>query len=175
MNIRLDRQSKWIVGLTLLLMLALPLATFADTLHGDDLDTNGNTSKVQGEPGTAQFWLTANGNDGCNVDATYPATVQVSSNQSWLTIDAPTTVSISQCGNADTSVKIGYTVSSTAPVGGVAKVSGQASGGLTTSNGYNVVPASFTVTVSGSIADNTPPVITLHVDGTLGQNGWYVT
>lgn len=153
----------WLLFMTLGLLVAIPAIALADNLQGDDLTTGGNATKAPNSTGTAKFYLVANGSDDpqCNVDATRPATVTVSSNQSWLTIDSPGTLQLSGCG-AGNAATIGYSVSSTAPDGGVATVSGVATGGIPGNNGYNNNPGKFTVTVEVPTAsDTTAPTINL--------------
>src|SRR5215211_7238209 len=157
------------------LLLAVPAIAFADVLQGDDLEAGANATKAPNDTGTAKFYLVANGSDGCNVDATHPATVTVSSDQSWLTIDSPGTAQLTACGTTNAAT-IGYSVSSTAPDGGVATVSGVASGGKSGNNGYNNNPGKFTVTVAvPTPSDTTPPDISyvLNPASPNGNNGWY--
>jgi hypothetical protein len=132
--------------MTVALVLAVPAVALADNLQGDDLEAGANATKAPGDTGTAKFNLVSNGSDGCNVDGSNPATVTVSSNQSWLTIDSPGSVQITACGTGGAKT-LGYSVSSTAPDGAIATVSGVASGGKSGNNGYNNTPGKFTVTV----------------------------
>src|SRR5215213_2068884 len=157
------------------LLLAIPAIALADVLQGDDLEAGANATKAPNDTGTAKFYLVANGSDGCNVDSTHPATVTVSSDQSWLTIDSPGTVQLTACGTTNAAT-IGYSVSSTAPDGGIATVSGVASGGLSTGNGYNNNPGKFTVTLDvPTPSDTTPPDISYVLNPATpnGTNGWY--
>jgi hypothetical protein len=165
----------WIFTLAIAALVVVPFMAFADNLQGDDLNTNGNTTKTPGQTGTAKFYLVSNGNDGCNVDASHSATVTVSSNQSWLTIDSPGSVSLTACSSGNYAT-IGYTVSGTAPIGGIATISGVASGGKSGNNGYNNNPGDFTVTViQPTVTDSTPPLIVPNISGTPGSNGWYIS
>ena len=137
----------------------------ADNLQGGDaVATGGDASKTPGATGTARFELVANGSDGCNASVSAPVSAAVRSDQTWLTIDAPASVSITACGSGGART-IGYRVSAAAPVGGTATVSGVASGGRSGNNGFNNNPGKFTVTVVAP-ADSTPPVLSLPADST---------
>lgn len=159
-------QTKLSTSLAVALILAVLLAplALADNIQGDDLETGGNTSKWPGQSGTATFRLVANGNDGCNVDLNDSATATVVSNQSWLMISSPGSISFTACG---VYVDLGYSISPSAPIGGVAQVSVSAvSGGKEDNNGWNLNPSSFNVTVIAPPppSDTTPPVITWNSD-----------
>jgi hypothetical protein len=164
------------ISLAVIMAMLVTTLALADNLQGDDLVAGNNASKQPGQTGTAAFFLQATGPDGCNADATNPVTVNVSSSQSWLTINTPGNVSLTGCGSGNT-VTIGYSVASNAPVGGVAVVAGTASGGKSGNNGFNNNPGDFNVTVVAPPppSDSTPPSITPNVSGTLGNNGWYVS
>ena len=169
-------RNKFYTALSLAVIASMLITSLAlaDNVLGDDVDAGGNASKTPGASGTATFQLVANGSDGCNVDGSNSATATVVSDQSWLTIDSPGSVTFTQCGSAGAK-QIGYSVSSLAPVGGVATVSvSSVTGGKASNNGWNLNPSTFTVTVVAP-PDSTPPAITPNVSGTLGTNGWYVS
>jgi hypothetical protein len=165
------------LSLALIVAMLFTSIALADNVQGDDVDAGGDTTKTPGQLGTATFQLAANGPDGCNVDESNSATATVVSNQSWLTIDSPESVTFTQCGSAGAEL-IGYSVSSLAPIGGVAEISvSSVTGGKTGNNGWNLPPSKFTVIVVAPPppSDTTPPVVTPNISGTLGNNGWYVS
>lgn len=161
------------LSLALIFTMLFTSVALADNLQGDDLVAGNNASKQPGQTGTAVFFLQPNGGDGCNASSANPVTVTVTSNQPWLTINAPGSVSLTGCGSASAG-SIGYSVAANAPVGAVGTVAGVATGGNPGNNGFNNAPGDFNVTVIAP-PDTTAPVITPNVSGTLGTNGWYTS
>src|SRR5215212_1070620 len=157
----------------MLVFSASGMKAFADNLQADALNSSTlSVSVQQGETTDVQYWLVANGADGCNVDATHPATV---------TLDVPLGVSasdnpfdITQCkvGNNNNAVTITFTGDTT---GGpytvdVASITGGKSG----NNGYIDNQAdglTVTVTTPPAPTDITAPTVTPNIVGTEGDNG----
>ena len=148
----------------------------ADQLNGDDLVSGGDTTRLPGGSGSAAFFLQPTGPEGCNASSASPVTVTVTSDKGWLSIAAPGRVSLTACrsGPNPNAQAIGYSVSSTAPAGEVATISGSATGGRTGNDGFNLNNAAFTVTVAAA-PDATPPAISyaLTPAAPTGANGWY--
>jgi hypothetical protein len=145
---------------------------FGDNVNADALDSSTNSVSVeQGATTDVEYWIVANGSDGCNVDASSTATVTltvpsgVSASSTSLTFNACGT------GAKQTVTYTGVTV------GGPYSVTATATGGKSGNNGWNTAPAtvSITVTEPSAPSDNTAPVITPNIAGTLGNNGWYVS
>ncbi|MGH9178131.1 MAG: HYR domain-containing protein [Acidimicrobiales bacterium] len=156
------RRTTKLLALALVPLTVVMGAARADNLQADDLAAVGGvTNKTPGATGTARFQLVSNGSDGCNATATAPVTVAVSSNQAWLTFEAPSSLTLTACGTAGAGT-IDYRLATTAPVGDVATISGEASGGKVGNNGFNNNPGKFNVTVIAG--DTTPPVLTLPAD-----------
>jgi hypothetical protein len=123
----------------------------ADNVQVNDIVAGSSATKAPGDSGTATVRMVAtnspNGDvGGCNVGGPsdgVTATVTLTSSQPWLTINSPGSVTLDDCGNPGL-LTIGYSVSGTAPDGGVATVSTSTTGGLAGSL-YSV--GTFTVTV----------------------------
>jgi hypothetical protein len=164
------------------MMLALPAVALADNLQLNDLSIGGNATKAPGDAGTATARIMGNAENGdikgCNVDASNPATVTLSSSDASKVTLASSSVEITDCGSAGQKT-VGYTVTNQAQNSDVITVSGVVSGGKPDSKFDN---DSFTITISGGTvtpppppADTTPPVIgyTLNPASPDGSNGWY--
>jgi hypothetical protein len=162
--------------ITCAVVLAIPAIALADTLTVNDVSAGGDVTKVQGTSGTAGAVITATtvtgDANGCNATGSANATLKLtSSDVNRVNFDGAASASqtTSGCGNT---VTFNYQVPSNAPLGD-ATITATASGGKT---GSTYTPDSFTVTViAPTLSDSTAPVITPHIDGTLGDNGWYVS
>jgi hypothetical protein len=107
-----------IIG-TLAAAVAVAAVAYADTLNVQDLVTNGNATAIRSGGGSTEVWVHQTG-PACDANGDR---VNITSNQSWLTIDAPGYVNVNGCEavNAQT---IGYSVTNAAPLGGVATIKG---------------------------------------------------
>jgi hypothetical protein len=154
----------------------LAAVALADTLVLNDVQTGGDTTLAQGDSGTATFFITAQTTpgdaNGCNATGSSPATVTLTSDQTWLTL-SQTSVTVIGCGT-EAAKTVGYSVAATAPVGGVATITATATGGKA---GSTYTPDSFTVTVKAppAPADTAAPTITITTDAAdhLATTGWY--
>lgn len=155
------------VGLVLLLvLLALPLAVFADNVQ-NDVVAGGNDTFVAGGSTNINYRIAANSGDGetgCNATAASPATVTINAPPDVTT--APASLVFTTCGTDQ-----GVNFSSITPGNYEITVSVSDSGPGT----YNTNPAKFTLHVLSATTDTTPPVIASNVSGTLGSNGWYTS
>ena len=164
--------------LTLGLLIAIPAIALGDVLTVNDVVTGGDVTKVSGESGQAVAVITASNTqptsdaNGCNATGSANATVKLTSSDTTRVnfggnaTDSQTT---SGCGN---NITFNYQVPATATAG-TATITATATGGK---SGSQYTSDSFTVTViEPTPPDTTGPVITPHVDGTLGDNGWYVS
>lgn len=150
---------------------------FADVLNADQVDTNlKSVSIVKGETADIEYWIVANGGDGCNVDSTHLATVSLNipSGVTASTI----TLTFDKC--AETSTKNSQIVTFTGDtVGGPYSVNASVSGGKPGNNGWNANPATISITVTAppTPADTTAPTTTatLSPSDPNGNNGWYTS
>ncbi|MHB1413946.1 MAG: PxKF domain-containing protein [Chloroflexota bacterium] len=166
------RWARILLVLAIVFSLAMPLVAYADSVR-NDVTAGGNTTITAGGSTTVEYYIQATSNDGqqgCNAADGTSATV---------TINAPAGVNVSQnslvfsaCGN-DAKQSVVFSSTTAGDYGIGAGVSDQATSGGT----YDTTHASFTLHVLPATApsDTTPPVITPNVDGTLGNNGWYVS
>jgi hypothetical protein len=162
--------------MTFAVLLAIPAIALADALTVNDVSSGGDVTKVQGTSGQAGAVITAttvtDDANGCNATGSDNATLTLtSSDVSKVNFGGAASASktTSGCGNT---VNFNYQVPSNAPLG-TATITATASGGKANST---YTPDSFTVTViAPTPSDSTAPAITPHVDGTLGNNGWYVS
>src|SRR5215211_1844189 len=163
--------------ITCAVVLAIPAIALADTLTVNDVSAGGDTTKLAGASGTAGAVITAvtetGDANGCNATGSAQATLTLtSSNTSVANFGGNASASqlVNGCG---TTFNFPYQVPSGATVGDTATITATATGGKT---GSTYTSDSFTVTViAPTPSDTTGPVITPHVDGTLGNGGWYVS
>jgi hypothetical protein len=171
------RRMGGVAAVAALAIVGVVSVALGDNVQINDTVTNGDvTNAAPGSSGTADVRIVANNSPppdvpACNVDATHPATVTLSSNQAWVTFPSGNSVQITACGNAGATT-IPYSISSSAPFGATATITSSTTGGLTGSK-YN--DDSFTISTPAAPPDTTGPVITPNVSGTLGNNGWYTS
>jgi hypothetical protein len=173
------RSKVTLLFITCAVVLAIPAIALADTLTVNDVSAGGDVTKVQGTSGTAGAVITAvtdnvNNTDasGCNATGSTKATLTLtSSDTSRVNFggNASASQEVAGCG---TTFNFNYQVPASATPG-TATITATATGGKT---GSTYTSDSFTVTViAPTPSDTTGPVITPHVDGTLGNGDWYVS
>jgi hypothetical protein len=146
---------------------------FGDNLLADSLDSSTLSVSVE-EGGTTdvEYWLVANGSEGCNVDLTHAASVTLTVPSGITASQNPFTITKCKVGSVNNAVTITFT--GDAAGGPYAVPVATITGGKTGNNGYNDNNAdNLAITVTP--VDTTSPVITPTVSGTPGDNGWYIS
>jgi hypothetical protein len=143
------------------------MKAFADNLQADALDSSTLSVSVEkGKSTSVEYWLVSNGPEGCNVDATHPATVTFASIPSGVSA-SKNTFELDKCkdGSNNNAVTITFTGET---VGGPYTVNvASVTGGKSGNNGYNDNPADgLKITVTAP-ADTTAPT----VESTNPDNG----
>jgi hypothetical protein len=92
---------------------------YADNLITQDLVTDGNATATRLGGGNAEVYVAQTGG-ACDANGDR---INVTSNQSWLTIASPGYVNVTGCGPGNAQ-SIAYSVTSAAPLGGVATLTG---------------------------------------------------
>ena len=152
----------------LALALLVPWSVVADNVV-NDVVAGGNDTMTAGESTTVSYKIVATGGDdqpGCNCSDGSAATVTINTPDEVTA--TPAELTFTECG-----VKQPVQFTSTTPGDFAITVSVSDSG----PGSYHLTPAAFTLHVLEPSApeDTTPPIITPHVTGTLGSNGWYVS
>ena len=115
---RTGRRASLVVGGIVAALMVAAVAS-ADNLNTQDLVTNGNAAAARLGNGNAEVWVQQTGGS-CDANGDR---INVTSDQSWLTIASPGFVNVPDCGDANAQ-SIGYALTAAAPLGGVAKVTG---------------------------------------------------
>ncbi len=115
---RSGRRASLVVGGVVAALMVAAVAS-ADNLNTQDLVTNGNAVAARLGNGNAEVWVQQTGGS-CDANGDR---INVTSDQSWLTIASPGFVNVTGCGDANAQ-SIGYALTAAAPLGGVAKVTG---------------------------------------------------
>lgn len=152
---------------------------FADNLQADALDSSTlSVSIEEGNDTDVEYWLVANGADGCNVDATHAATVTLNLPSGVSASQNPFTLNQCKVGTSNNGVTITFTGDS---AGGPYDITVTSiTGGKAGNNGYNTNPANaldITVTEPPAPSDTTAPTTTATLDPSSpdGDNNWYVS
>jgi hypothetical protein len=174
------------IGAMLVFSVAGMKAAFADNVVNDVDSSAGNTVTITaGEATTVSYWIVATNAAGdvrgCNPTSSNPTTV---------TINAPdgvtassSSLSFTNCGKENSK-----SVEFTSDVSDSYTITVDASGGQAGST-YNESPATFTLAVEedtssggggtggggGTTTDTTAPEITADVQGTKGNDPWYIS
>lgn len=171
------RASWWrVVSLALVLVLAVPWGVWADNVQ-DDVAGSGSTTIDVGDTATISYWIVGNGSDGCNVDASNPATVTINidaEDDEVGTDPDPAELTFTKCREG--AVVNAQSVDFTGLKAGSYAITVSVTGGKAGNNGWNTGPAASTLIVEAT-ADTTPPVVsyTLTPAAPDGSNGWYVS
>jgi hypothetical protein len=104
---------------TLLAGLMVAAVASGDNLITQDLVTDGNATAARLGSGNAEVYVAQTG-PACDANGDR---IDVTSNQSWLTIASPGYVNVTGCGTSNAQT-IGYSLTAAAPLGGVARVTG---------------------------------------------------
>src|SRR5215217_5843373 len=155
--------------LTCAVLLAIPaVAAVADQIQDDIVSSTPARTITVGGSTTVNYFIQANGSDGCNVDATHSATVKINA-PSGVTA-TPSTLSFTKCkvGSTENSQSVTYSSDTASSASGY-PISVSASGGIAGNDGYNTGNASFTlfVTAPPTPSDTTAP--TLHLPANITQ------
>jgi hypothetical protein len=163
-------KNKFQFAMTLAVILAMVFTSLAlaDNVQ-NDVTAGGNDTITSGGSTTVNYRIGANNGDGetgCNAKSASPAVVTIIAPAGVTAM--PGSLTFTSCGTDQPVVFTSSTVGDHAIT-----VSVSDSGAGT----YNTNPAKFTLHVNAAPppSDLTPPVITPSVDGTLGENGWYVS
>jgi hypothetical protein len=155
-------------------MTPMPGTPLFDNVQNQGTLLSGNTATIQaGGSAMIQYRLVGTGGDGgpnnpgpngnCNVSA---------ANKGTLTITAPAGVTASPSSLEFTECGVYQNVTFSSSTQGNYSITHAMSGG----QGTYTNQADFTLVVQASTpTDNTAPVITPSIAGTLGSNGWYVS
>jgi hypothetical protein len=154
------------ISLAVIMSMLVTSLALADNVQ-NDVVAGGNDTFTLGGSTTVNYRITANNGDGqtgCNASDGSPAIVTI--NTPAGVTATPGSLSFSSCG---TSLSTTFTASAAGNYAITVSVSDSGSGT------YNANPASFNLHVltPPPPTDITPPFITPHVSGTLGNNGWY--
>jgi hypothetical protein len=156
------------ISLAVIMSMLVTSLALADNVQ-NDVVAGGNDTFTLGGSTTVNYRITANNGDGqtgCNASDGSPAIVTI--NTPAGVTATPGSLSFSSCG---TSLSTTFTASAAGNYAITVSVSDSGSGT------YNANPASFNLHVltPPPPTDITPPFITPHVSGTLGNNGWYTS
>jgi hypothetical protein len=146
------------------------ISVFADNLH-DVIVAPYSDTFTAGSSTVVGYKISATGGDGhtgCNVSVDDPATLEIVT-PAGITAD-PSEFEVTFCTTFNNNL---YNVTFTSDTPGDYDITVNASGGLGT---YNTISGKTTLHVlAPTPTDVTPPVVVPTVDGTLGDNDWYVS
>ena len=147
-----------------LLALSIPAMVSADNIQ-DDVVVGGNDTFTAGGSTTINYRIVANGRDGSNVNASYPATVTI--NTPADVTSTPLILSFTAC--EDGSNKNEQSVVFTSAKPGDYAITVTVTGGKPGNNGWNTAPANFTLHVLAAPPTSTPTTLTVSpATGTYG-------
>jgi len=160
-------KTKFFNALSLAVIMAMVFTSLAlaDNVQ-NDVSVGGNDTFALGGSTVVNYRITANSGDGqsgCNASDGSPAVVTINTPAGGTA--SPNPLSFSACGASAPTV---FTASTAGDYEITVTVSDPGTGT------YNTNPAKFTLHVLAP-TDSTPPVITANVNGTFGNNGWYVS
>jgi hypothetical protein len=154
------------LSLALIVAMLFTSAALADNVQ-DDVSGSGPVAFAAGGSTTIKYWIQDTGSDGCGASDGTPAVITI--NAPAGVTASPASLTFTACGTLSTNTQsVVYTSSS---AGTYAVTLGATDSG---GDGYNTNPANVTLNVNAP-SDNTGPVITSNVSGTLGSNGWYTS
>ncbi len=163
----MNKTFKYISLLVLLVLVCVPLAVaLADNVVNDVSGSAITETILSGDSTQVGYKINAtsgDGQSGCNVNSTTPATVTIN-NPDGVSV-TPNSLTFYACGVFQ------YVTFSSSTPGYYENISVSVSGGL---GSFNTNPAKFNLLVLPP-PDNTPPVITPNIVGTLGNNDWYIS
>ncbi|HKU49008.1 MAG TPA: HYR domain-containing protein [Nitrososphaera sp.] len=109
---------------------------FGDNLQADALDSSTLSVTIdEGEMTGVEYWLVGNGSDGCNVDASHPATVTLNLPSGVSASQNPFSLTLCKVGSSNNGVTISFTGNA---AGGPYDITVQTiTGGKSGNNGYN--------------------------------------